>query len=139
MAILDRILSDHCVRHVSLFNLLWPIFIDIVIYAQSIGDGKHAPWCVMVNLEPIDVDMVLVDLPADIGASGPPADINDTSGTAWLLVGVDCGWTRHILLEPLAPPPHGWGGTRTDLSSPTGVRGPRGGGARIGLHAVPRC
>ena len=42
----------------------------------------------MVNLEPIDVDMVLVDLLADIGASGPPAGIHDTSGTAWLLLGV---------------------------------------------------
>ena len=43
MAILDRILSDHCVRHVSLFNLLWPIFIDIVIYALSIGVVKARP------------------------------------------------------------------------------------------------
>ena len=46
------------------------------------------------------------------------------------LVGLAIG-IRPILLEPLAPPPHGWGGTRTDLSSPTGVRGPRGGGARV--------
>ena len=38
----------------------------------------------MVNLEPIDVDIVLVDLPADTGARGPPADINVTSGTAWM-------------------------------------------------------
>lgn len=54
--------------------------------------------------------------------------------------GEDCGWAR-----PSHPPgaigsaSHGWGGARTDLSSPTGVKGPRGGGARVGLHQFPNA